>query len=435
MSDRPGATANSPPIDIVSPIGPQDHHDFNLRAVASPVSNPPTSPTDNASPTDLPSESDLVPSSISPSHDPRLRRSELEPKYFVAANASDVPRSGSHSPTSETPDTPLSHPQPLSATSEADPRKYIFQDEKTAEDSPKYLVADDTAPEAQQKYIVVGHHKVIGRPPGYLSGAHYAPEHVADDIPAAAGSSAPIAPRSGGNDAENGEGKPKAKRPILGMKRNVFWLVLIVVALVVVGAAIGGGVGGSIAAKSPKPAPSSAAANSTESSSASSSASLSASPSSTSSSSSAAPTLAVQSPQWPAANFSLALYDEANYSGINANVPGAGIFVLPFMGESYIFTPRTSGCCVRFCLNDKDVGWRCQETWKDRASSLIDKVVVGCERDANTGAGVPPPEQACEFNSGKGVSAGMLDFIMGRRVRTIERPVVGLHGEELHLGV
>ncbi|KAK4164021.1 hypothetical protein QBC43DRAFT_353719 [Cladorrhinum sp. PSN259] len=77
--------------------------------------------------------------------------------------------------------------------------------------------------------------------------------------------------------------------------------------------------------------------------------------------------------------YKVTLYKNTGFSGTSKSYTTAGSKSLSFNARSWKWSsPVGEGCCVRFCYNGKDVGYRCGSDSNTKSSSAIDKVVLGC---------------------------------------------------------
>lgn len=88
--------------------------------------------------------------------------------------------------------------------------------------------------------------------------------------------------------------------------------------------------------------------------------------------------------------FYLMVYNHPNFTGSSQNYSKIGLYSLGFDADSYIWQPGNSDCCVRFCTNSTNVGYRCtSKTYQANASMPFNKIITEC-------GSTPSPESCAE---------------------------------------
>ncbi|KAK3380919.1 hypothetical protein B0H63DRAFT_560729 [Podospora didyma] len=192
-----------------------------------------------------------------------------------------------------------------------------------------------------------------------------------------------------------------AKPKICGMRRRVFFLVLILV-LAVVSAAVGGGVAGSAKAReSPGAGPSSAPIETISSRviTITSTSPSSSSPRPTSVSTktltvtslagpTTGPTISFLNNQTSPAGLAFQGFEQPNYGGKSTPViRDEGFHDLKVGCRSYVWLPDKTDCCVTFCANKTTAtGYWCDARYRTNASGVFPRIYIWCNKDDNPGA-------------------------------------------------
>lgn len=86
--------------------------------------------------------------------------------------------------------------------------------------------------------------------------------------------------------------------------------------------------------------------------------------------------------------YNITVYSGTNFTGTARNYSSPGIVNFGFNAASYVWQPRRTGCCVRFCASSVDVGYRCTTaTYQPHATSPFNKIILAC--------GTAPSSEQC----------------------------------------
>lgn len=175
-------------------------------------------------------------------------------------------------------------------------------------------------------------------------------------------------------DRRTHNGPTSDRRRILGMKRNVFIVVMTILVLLIVAGAIGGGVGGSLANKSQEPTKTSNNSGT----------------STTTGSASSYTTPAVSflnNETWPKGGI-LAFQGFArfNFTGMATQIvtgDGGKDFAVdfPYDLHSYVWIPNNNNCCINFCTNSTKagkIGYLCNPKMQHKTSQPLSRVFIWC---------------------------------------------------------
>ncbi|KAE9368823.1 hypothetical protein N431DRAFT_561161 [Stipitochalara longipes BDJ] len=188
-------------------------------------------------------------------------------------------------------------------------------------------------------------------------------------------------------------------RKILGLKRRVFFILLVVV-LVIIAISVGAGVGTAMSSKSKSntkastasapgvstaSSPSSsiqAPAIASQSSTVTTTSSISTVTKSSSHPSSTSSLTFLNNQTTPSSSFAFQGFTAASYLG-NATsiIHSEGGTDFPFELNSYVWLPNTTACCLSFCVNATNAGlggWWCDERYQPSASAPFGRIFVWC---------------------------------------------------------